>query len=422
MNRTFILHLVSALSILLSISCSSTRNALSGDYSSLYRSDEVTFEPIYKLHHLGQNNYKLFFQFNSDELLYQKELNSNDKFSELSISATKFLGFGLGPKLDSVKTTVSDKMIGDRKRFISGILNVPFKLHRDNVLQTSSQDMVRQNKHVTYLSVDSTKTAAQNYMVRRFTDGFPILNEYVTNDATLELSSIFFQGNQLQVEYYNTDFGLALPPFSLSKPKKFDLEPLEKGTIQKNDKKRYTFEMKGFDLARVQDTIYGGDHSIVKFYSGFPKISTYGQMINAVKYITTKKEFSELSNSLDKKAALDEFWLERSGSEDRAKRILKTYYLRAEAANNYFTSHTEGWKADRGLIYIIFGRPISITKNASSEIWNYGEKGRFRSLRFTFVKIENPFTDNDYRLIRKEEYKPVWYYFVDAWRGGRVLN
>ena len=403
-------------------SCSTSKSAYSGNFKNLYRPSLLEFEPLYKLHHLGQNNYKLFFQFNSDELLYMKDLDSPDKFAELEITGSLFEGFGSNIKLDSVKTNVKDKKIGDRKRFVAGILNMPFKMGHQNVLKCASIDLYRTKKQVQYFAIDSNITSSENYMARRVVDGLPILTEYINNETRLELSSNYYRSPELKVSYYSTDFNLAPPPFSIKRPKKFELEPNEKATITKNEKGRYELEMKGYDIARVQDEKFEGDYSLVRFYNGFPKISTYDQMIDAIKYITTKEEFNELSSAEDKKAALDEFWLERSGSQERAKKIIRTYYSRAEMSNRKFTAHTEGWKTDRGLIYIIFGNPINITKSLDQEIWNYGEEGKFRSLSFRFVRTINPFSNNDFRLVRREEYKPVWYYFVDAWRGGRILN
>ncbi|NND77663.1 MAG: GWxTD domain-containing protein [Flavobacteriales bacterium] len=404
------------------ISCGVSKSVHTGDFKSLYRTDEVNFEPLFKLHHLGQNNYKLFFQFSSDELLYMQDLDSDDRFADLEVSASLFTGYGLGSKLDSVKTSVRDKRIGTRKRFIAGTLNIPFKMRHQNTLQCTSLDVNRTKKNVQYLAIDSTISAPENYMVRRVIDGLPILTEYLSVDTRLELSSSYFRSNELDVSYYNTKLDLPPPPFSLKRPKKFDLEPNEKAKVSKNNKGRYEVEMKGYDIARVKDHVHGGDHSLLSFYNGFPKISTYDQMIEAIRYITTKEEYSKLISSEDKKAALDEFWLERSGSTQRAKKIIRTYYSRAEAANRYFSAHTEGWKTDRGLIFVIFGRPISISKSMDSEIWYYGEEGKFRSLNFRFVRTQNPFSSNDFRLMRREDYKPVWYYFVDAWRGGRILN
>ncbi|HCA83184.1 MAG TPA: GWxTD domain-containing protein, partial [Flavobacteriales bacterium] len=79
-----------------------------------------------------------------------------------------------------------------------------------------------------------------------------------------------------------------------------------------------------------------------------------------------------------------------------------------------------GWKTDRGMIYLIFGEPAFIDRTTDSETWIYGDRFSTASLRFNFLKIQNPFSDNDFLLQRMPVYKPEWYKAVDVWRSGRV--
>ena len=75
-------------------------------------------------------------------------------------------------------------------------------------------------------------------------------------------------------------------------------------------------------------------------------------------------------------------------------------------------------------ISIIYGKPISIEKRSSYEIWKYGQGGNYQSpsLSFTFYKQENPFTENDFQLKRDYLYKPGWYRALDIWRAGRIYK
>jgi GWxTD domain len=41
---------------------------------------------------------------------------------------------------------------------------------------------------------------------------------------------------------------------------------------------------------------------------------------------------------------------------------------------------------------------------------------------FIFRKMNNPFSNNDYALIRQPIYENVWYLAVDHWRQGRIVN
>jgi len=138
--------------------------------------------------------------------------------------------------------------------------------------------------------------------------------------------------------------------------------------------------------------------------------------MESIRYITEKKEYDEMWVQKDKKNAVDAFWLNIAGNEIRAKELIKKYYNRVQEANEYFPSFIEGWKTDKGLVYIVYGPPNVVYKSKNSEDWIYGEDRNMRSIRFTFFKMENPFTDNDYQLSRSNSYKDEWYNAVENWR------
>jgi len=88
----------------------------------------------------------------------------------------------------------------------------------------------------------------------------------------------------------------------------------------------------------------------------------------------------EKFTSLDaKRKFLYEFWQRRDiDPQTPANETEETYYKRVDYARDNFTSgNREGWKADRGRIYIVFGPPDEIERFPSSsesnpyEIWHY---------------------------------------------------
>jgi hypothetical protein len=82
----------------------------------------------------------------------------------------------------------------------------------------------------------------------------------------------------------------------------------------------------------------------------------------------------------------------------------------------------EGWQTDRGMIYIIFGSPGTIYRSDESESWIYGTPNSTLALNFFFVKVKNPFTENDFTLTRSPSYESNWYRAVEIWRQGRAYN
>ncbi|MFO7722834.1 MAG: GWxTD domain-containing protein, partial [Bacteroidales bacterium] len=148
----------------------------------------------------------------------------------------------------------------------------------------------------------------------------------------------------------------------------------------------------------------------------YPWISHPEQMIYPLRYLTSTREYAALLEAEDPKEAVDNFWIGNAGNELRAKKLIREYYRRVEKANYLFSSHQEGWKTDRGMIYIMYGPPSVVQRGFSSEIWTYGESRHIMSLTFIFTRLSNPFTDSDYMLERSPNYKTGWYQMVNSWR------
>lgn len=152
----------------------------------------------------------------------------------------------------------------------------------------------------------------------------------------------------------------------------------------------------------------------------FPKYRRAEDLLAAVVYISSLEEAYQFSRSKQKKPALDRFWFQISGDAENAKRLIKRYYDRIEYANRSFTSYKEGWKTDRGMIYVVFGRPDYINRKADSEEWVYDSESKNFQNRFVFQKKSTVFSDNSYDLIRDAQYRTIWYEAVEKWRKGKI--
>ena len=162
--------------------------------------------------------------------------------------------------------------------------------------------------------------------------------------------------------------------------------------------------------------------TIFCFRSDFPELTTPSQLVESIRYLMARKEFEEVKNNPNPKGAVDKFWLELGGNPERTRHLISKYYSRVEFANRNFSSYHEGWKTDRGMIYIIFGAPHLVYRTLKSELWIYGDVSSSLSLNFSFIRVINPFSDNDFSLSRAPTYEASWYRAVDTWRQGRVFN
>ncbi len=171
----------------------------------------------------------------------------------------------------------------------------------------------------------------------------------------------------------------------------------------------------------VEDTTDASGIGLVVADKRFPKLTRPEKLIKPVLYMSTSTEISELSQAQDTKKAFDRYWLSLMlGNEEVARKTLKAYFDRVEEANRLFTTYKEGWKTDKGMIYIVLGAPDRVQRNREREVWVYNRRASVSEINFTFTKKPNQFVEDHYELVRYIEYQPVWYPIVEAWRTGTI--
>lgn len=151
----------------------------------------------------------------------------------------------------------------------------------------------------------------------------------------------------------------------------------------------------------------------------YPKPARLEQLVDPLIYITTKDEWSRLSSKSIEKKDFDKFWLDLTRSESRAKRIIKVYYDRVNEANQLFTTYKNGWKTDKGMIYIVFGMPDRVTRTQDNEKWSYFAKQNAPPIEFEFIRINSIFSSRHYVLIREKKFANPWFRAIDMLRKGR---
>ncbi len=245
----------------------------------------------------------------------------------------------------------------------------------------------------------------------------PLFRDYLNKDEEIKLRSNNREDGNIFVSCYFRDFPIASPPFVSEKDISFDYRYDSLFALPALEGETGFFDLGREGFYHFQtDTSSKEGFTLYRFYEGFPEVITASDMIAPLRYITTKKEFEDIVSKEDKKDALDDFWLNSAGNELRARNLIQRYYSNVVDANRFFTSYHEGWKTDRGLIYIIFGKPTKVYRGKGVEEWVYGEPENRNSLRFTFVRVINPFSYNDYMLLRSPTYKEAWYVNVQSWR------
>ncbi|HHZ64128.1 MAG TPA: GWxTD domain-containing protein [Flavobacteriales bacterium] len=401
--------------------CTTTSKLSNQNLSYLYYKGSSIMHPEYRVYHVSDSVSRLYCSINTDEFLYSKD-GDNQKFTAAyMISYKLFSSFESKEVIDSTSATfVYDKSDG-RKQIINSI---DFKAQSPNsyLLEVSAFDIKRKQSAKMFVNIDKgSKYTKQFFKVDSKIKKQTNFNPVVHGRDVLAIKPAMKDISKMYVKYYDINFPVSLPPFSVQEPKKVKYWPdtLYQVILNEEGIVESTMDKKGIYHFQI-DTITREGLTFFHYYNDFPKLTSADQMIGPLRYITTKQEFTEMMTTNDKKTAVDNFWLNITGNPDRGKKVIKKFYARVQDANQYFTSYLEGWKSDRGMIYIVYGAPDVVYKNSFSENWIYGEEGNLVSLNFAFVNVLNPLTDKDFKLDRSPIYKNSWYLAVDAWRQGIV--
>jgi GWxTD domain-containing protein len=401
--------------------CPSSRKISNQNLSHIYKKEASLLHPSFIVYHEDDNISKLFFRIDSEELLYTRQGADADFNALIRISYMLTSTYESIEILDSASTTVEDVNNDNLKKEIIGSIDVKAAQGGNYILEVHLKDMKRGQEATGYLHVDKENGfSRQNFMAFTGKAEIPLFRNYISANEEVKIISRA-RAPGLTVRHYRREFPLAAPPYSVVEMKKFSYRADSIFTVQMKDEQSVTLKLPEPGIYHFQlDTTKREGFTLFRYRDPFPEIRTPGQLLQPLSYITWKEEYDELKKKPDTKAAVDDFWLKMTSSEERAKEVVRKFYNRVQDANLYFTSYHEGWKTDRGLIYIIYGPPSVVYRSSAEEAWVYGEDKNMMSLKFGFTRVANPFTDNDYVLERSMSYKVSWTRAWETWRQGRV--
>ncbi len=246
----------------------------------------------------------------------------------------------------------------------------------------------------------------------------PYYRNYILENVPFGLLNLGSNDSTLFVYRYKTDFKVADPPFSPSSTSVIKSIVIDSVFSAKSGDS-ITIAKAGlyfvqYDTASANGTAFRVEDS------PFPKQGSYDELIGSLTYFTTRSELDKLLTAKDKKKAFDAYWIEITKSSERARKVIKGYYSRVNLANHLFTSYKQGWKTDKGMVYIIFGAPDEVLKDGEREEWIFERTNQLPRINFTFIKSKSIFTQDHFVLLRKSSYQQIWYKAIDLWRKGQM--
>lgn len=371
-------------------------------------------------YHINDSTTITYLEIKNENLVYKRPDTSTAFYAELRISYRLLAEPNSRKILDSNSFFLYDRSAEKvEMHSIVSRFNLKAAQGKNYYLEIVVLDLNKKIKYNKGLNIyKQNNFSEQNFLLTK--DGAVCFNNNFLKGDVVIVKFSNSAVSQVTVDCFFKEFGPAAPPFSLRSPDEFKYKPDSVFNLDLTSN-QYMLVMpeRGFYHVRTDTKSIEGI-TIYTYDKTFPGVSNSDEMINCTRYIMSKAEFEECKDAPEKKAAIDKFWLTVGGSNERARELLKRYYGRVKEANKYFSSYTQGWKNDRGMIFIIYGHPTNNYRGLSNEVWVYGSEGSPSSQRFIFKKSQNPFSDNDYVLERSQFFKESWYTAVDYWRQGHV--
>lgn len=402
--------------------CSKKTNTANTNYAMLYSQVGEVFQPKYIVYHASKDSTFLHFQLRSNEILYVRKDKSQPFHSKVVIHYELFNEDDRKTIIDSATKVIEDVSKTKEPKNLYGRIGLRLGYGQNYKMYITTSDENRNTVNEYYVEIDKTNQSnEQFFMMIDDSTKKPLFDKYSNRSRVCTLKSEANAGEILFANFYQRNFPTASPPFASKRLRPFDYEA-DSSFVTKFD---------AFGLATVSVLDSGFVHFIVDtsqregftyytYNNNYPNIKDVNGMIDPLRYISSKTEFENMQVADVSRQKMESFWLTKCGSKERAREIIKQYYNRVQNANMSFSSYVEGWKTDRGMVSLIYGLPKTVRKSAKSETWYYGDETNIMALQFSFVKVENPFSENDYKLQRAIGYKSSWYRAVDAWRSGRI--
>ena len=424
-RRLYYLLPVCGMMLLLMASCRSTNKNQGSKFNKpvLYNPVSSSLHPKLGVFHVSDVESELYIMINTNELLVSEANQQRVPKSDVSIRY----------ELYDCTEIENNKIVSDSATFINSlviqqqqkVIVFPIKIAAEQgrryMLLVQTTDLLRRNTIRQFLTVNKTDIySAQNFKLTTL-NGSPKLENIIVQDDIFRITYQRRPADKLFIKYMNASQPIATSPLAPAPVRELVFKPDSVWIQTYNSNTNFMFGYEGLYLIQTDTTRQGG-LLLMNFGPSYPREDRTAQLVQPIQYITTSAEYQKLSAEQYPKKMMDNFWLSATGSTDKARMLIRVFYTRMSYANQYFTDFKEGWKTDRGMIYMIYGLPNDINKGSDSETWEYTRKQQANPLSFTFEKKPSPYSD-DYFVLRRGEAAPTyWSRAIDSWRKGRVFT
>jgi GWxTD domain-containing protein len=414
-------------------SCKTTQQTVDyKDLSYLYNPTKSPINPQYNVTNLTDESSVLSIRFSNSDLFFS-EANPQAVPTAMVLLTVKLYSMTQGKTI--VDTSALNLSIVKEKGKQEYVFTVPLKVEKGNeyLAEVKVLDRLRLLVAQDFIQFNTlSPNNKYNFRIQGHFDKNELFSPVIRLDEYINL--VYSRGHvdSLFIWFYKPFKEVPDPPSMLLPEKTLDYDQKQIVALPYSDTLPMMFPKDGIYLCSVDRKIKEG-FTLLNLGTTYPKLTTPEVMIEPLAYLASQDEMIELKSAQKPKAALDEFWIKCAGNVDRARELLRIYYTRVLYSNYYFTSYKEGWRSERGMIYIIYGPPDKVYKTTEGESWGYKKPvikskwgGRFTVtdsyLFFIFKKRQSVFSDNDFYLSRNETLVTFWDKAVASWRKGIVFR
>jgi GWxTD domain-containing protein len=392
--------------------------------ADIYNPARISIRPDYSVHHVNDSISLLYVRVFPAELLFSQANEAGELLARMRISyELKRLDLTTGEEIfaDSASVLKTLNRIDARNSYFAGLPIIAFQGNKYSLLVTI-HDELRNSRVKNLIIVDKTsKFTAQNYKPVSVRSEIPLFTNFLYKGQQFKIQFNSGEYDSIYIDYYNADSTLPKPVFSGIPEAPMSIYPDSSWVYKHNDSVKFELLIPGTYVFRVDKSVKEG-LSLMNFGDNYPRVGSVDEMLGPLVYLCNSLEFRDLRNQPNRKIAIDNFWLGLAGSPEAARELIKVYYNRVHFANVHFTSYKEGWKTDRGMIYIIFGSPNKLEMNSFMEKWTYYTGRSSTPIEFLFERKENLFTNMDYQSARNVDSSPYWRNAVQTWRKGKIYS
>lgn len=394
--------------------CKSNKRIISQDLSFLYNTDSPVFK--HKILFEG-DSVRLFVSLSKnekiqsfDDLINRFEFNGYKAFtySDGDVINLDVVAMRLIQYWDLADKIIIQYSIGNGKP--------------GDVFFVKVNDLIRQQFRLIDFGQVYRKVSPERMFLLEGENNVPAIGEYYYTDQPFRLLN---SGNKkedsVSFAFYTLNFGPAPRPYHTIEQNydRMISEPEFTGTMLIGEEQK--LDQEGVIVFSSNKEIPGCFSYLIKS-SHYPAIGKAEELLEPLRYITSDTEFDLIKGSDDPKIAIDSFWLNIGGSIEYSRMLIKHYYGRVEFANKFFTTYKEGWKTDKGMVFIMFGKPDIVVRYGDVEEWQYDRLINKDFLTFTFYKQPFLLSSDHFELNRSEKYRKIWDSMIDNWRKGIIIK